>query len=149
MPQRLTPALAERILGYLRAGGYDWVAAEAAGVPRAVFEEWLERGARRRRQPYRRFYQEVMAARAQSRLKAEIDTRDKDPRFWLRYGPGRELPDQPGWSSAVKALARTDSGNILDSPAWGRFFPFLLRALEGFPEARLTLVEGLAAFRNS
>ena len=43
---RLTPALQEKIVAYIRAGGFPHVAAEAAGLPRRVFERWLERGQR-------------------------------------------------------------------------------------------------------
>ena len=40
----LTAAVETTILAYVRAGGFAHVAAEAAGVPRELFEEWMRRG---------------------------------------------------------------------------------------------------------
>src|SRR5438105_1422557 len=89
----LTPAVEQAILAYVRAGGFPHVAAEAAGVPRAVFERWLARG----QEPggpakYRAFLEAVRQAQAQARLGAEVSARDDKPLDWLRSGPGRETP---------------------------------------------------------
>ncbi len=60
---RLTPALQEQIVAYIRAGGFPHVAAEAAGLPRRVFKRWLERGQRSDAPPdYRAFALAVMEA---------------------------------------------------------------------------------------
>lgn len=136
MHYRLTPAYEEQVVQFIRAGGYDWVASEAAGVPRAVFEGWLRRGTQRRGQPYRRFYERVMQARAQARLKAEIDARDQDPRFWLKHGPGRERLDYPGWTNPAKPLPRVDSAemNVFDVPGFASLMGALLRLLSPHPE---------------
>src|SRR5262249_33979079 len=84
---------AEALLGSIRSGAYPQVAAEAAGVHRKVFLAWLGRGERpKAREPYRSFAAEVRQAAAMSRVKAETDLREKDPRFWLKHGPGRETP---------------------------------------------------------
>ena len=40
----LTPAVEKIILAYVRAGGFPHVAAEAAGVPRDLFDEWMRKG---------------------------------------------------------------------------------------------------------
>src|SRR5437868_11753050 len=106
MPYRLTPEIEERVLQFIRAGGYGWVAAEAAGVPRAAFDRWLARGARGGRQPHRRFYRNVTQALAQARMAAEAKVREQDPRFWLKHGPGRERSGHPGWSNPARAEAR-------------------------------------------
>src|SRR5205814_1148413 len=82
---RLTPGLQTTILHFIRAGGYDWVAAEAAGVPLAIFQHWLRLGHDSRRQPYRDFFLQVLKARAEARLAAELNAFKKDARFWLRY----------------------------------------------------------------
>ena len=114
---RLTPALEAQIVSFIRAGGYDWLAAAAAGVPPAVFGDWMHRGATRPRQPYRHFYQEVEQARAQARLSAEIEARQKDPRYWLSHGPGREAPGAPGWTMPVRAAAaRASQAKAAPSP---------------------------------
>ena len=52
-PTPLTPELQGRIVAFVRAGGYPHVAAEAAGVPRHVFERWLKRGGRRKARAWR------------------------------------------------------------------------------------------------
>jgi hypothetical protein len=39
----------------------------------------------------------VQEAKAQARLKAEVEARAKDPRFWLKNGPGKDPVDAPGW----------------------------------------------------
>ena len=59
----LTPAVEQAILSFIRAGGFPVVAAEAAGVPRAVFERWLARGeAPRGPAKYRAFAEAVRQA---------------------------------------------------------------------------------------
>src|SRR5436309_2698023 len=109
MSLRLTPALQAVIVQFIRAGGYDWIAAEAAGVPRPVFERWLRWGERARRGSYRDFFEQVLKARAEARLAAELTAFKKDARFWLRAGPGRESPDRPGWSNSVKRAASANA----------------------------------------
>jgi hypothetical protein len=135
----LTAEIELKILAALRAGGFPHVAAEIAGVARETFDEWLTRGTGKRPPvKYRRFANEVRTAIAQARLKAEMQVLAKDPRFWLKYGPGKETADRPGWSNAVKPLpAEKDAiAQILASPEWIRIYTFLLRFLEPFPEAR-------------
>ena len=61
---RLTPELQSAICGYILSGGYPHVAAEAAGLPREVFDAWLRRAhARRPATKYRLFYEAIMQAR--------------------------------------------------------------------------------------
>src|SRR5438046_10754681 len=101
---RLTPEIESQVVSYIRSGGYPWVAAEGAGIPRRVFASWLRRGAKPRcGSKYRRFYEQVMQARAQARLAAELDTRHKDPRYWLTHGPGREHAGAAGWTNPPNA----------------------------------------------
>jgi hypothetical protein len=144
MGYRLTLEIEDRVIHFIRAGGFDWVAAEAAGVPRPVFERWLARGEQSGRQPYHRFYVAVMQARAQARLKAEVELRGESPRDWLRLGPGREQPDQPGWTSPARPQARPKcAGSLLDSPEFQRIARDCLDALTPFPEARLALGDAM------
>lgn len=103
MGHRWTPEVQETVAQYVRAGGFVWVAAEAAGLPRRVMEAWMRRGADSARQPYRGFHDAILQARAQARLKAEMETRTKNPRDWLRLGPGRERLGLPGWTNGAKA----------------------------------------------
>ena len=43
-PPRLTKELQDRIVAFVRIGGYPDVAARACGVPRRTFFEWMQRG---------------------------------------------------------------------------------------------------------
>jgi hypothetical protein len=100
----LTPDLAQRIVSYVRAGAFDWVAAEANGVSRKTFSEWLARGEgedpdRPQTSQYAEFAEQVRAARAEARLSAEVEVKRGEPLSWLMKGPGRHQPDAPGWTS--------------------------------------------------
>ena len=100
-PTKLTDEAEEAILKGIRRGAFDWVAAEAGGIDRRTFYRWLERGEAGERR-YAVFARNVMIARAESRLEAEASVRDRNPFAWLRYGPGRERPDAPGWTNPVR-----------------------------------------------
>src|SRR5260370_41532592 len=101
---RLTPEIEGQIVSFIRSGGYPWVAAEGAGIPRNVFAQGMRRGAKpRTRPPYRRFYEQVMQARAQAPLAAELETRKEDPRYLLTHGPGRKRPGEAGRDKSPKA----------------------------------------------
>ena len=143
----LTPAVQQSILAYIRAGGFPHVAAEAAGVPREVFEHWLRRGAGPRPPaPYRALREAVRQAQAQARLGAEASVLSNKPLDWLRCGPGRHAPDSAGWTSPVKPPPAADKGPanpLLDSGVQA-FIPLLLDALTPFPEARAATARVLA-----
>ena len=141
---RLTPEIEQRILSFIRAGGFPWVAAEGAGIPRKVFRLWLRRGQKKGAPKlYRRFYQSVMEARAHARLTAELETRKRDPRFWLVRGPGRERPGAPGWTNPVKLIQRQKASpeDFLMSRQFMHCVSKLMQALAGHPEARATVAK--------
>lgn len=138
-----TTKTAEQIVMYIRAGTYPWVAAEACGVPRAVFQRWLslpdsEGGVR-----FHAFRIEVMKAAAQARAKAEIDLREANPSYWLRYGPGRETSDQPGWSAPPRAISGKSSAapDCLDDPEFLDLLHRLNRELDDQPGLRGILAD--------
>jgi hypothetical protein len=116
-----------RIVSAIRNGAFPTVAAEANGIPRKVFARWLRLGDRTRAKPrWREFRDKVRAAVAYARLKAETESLRDDARSWLKYGPGRETADAPGWSNAVKPSAEDPS----KSPSEGHlpldlFFEFI------------------------
>jgi hypothetical protein len=141
----LTPEVESNLLGFIRAGGYPHVAAEATGVPREVFAAWLERGRRRRaREPYKSFYRRVRQAMATARLKAELETMTKNPFYWLRHGPGRETSEAPGWTNPVKPTVAGDKGaSLLLTREWRRLWKRMAKALERFPEARQAIAEAI------
>ena len=141
----LTPEVEGNLLGFIRAGGYPHVAAEAAGIPREMFAVWMKRGRRRgAREPYKSFYRNVQQAIATARLKAELETMTKNPFYWLRHGPGRETLESPGWTNPVKpGLGRDKGASFLLTREWGRLWQRISKALEMFPEARQAVAEAI------
>jgi hypothetical protein len=149
-PTRPTPELEQTIAAYIRAGGYPYVAAEAAGVSPEVFDDWLQRGAKPHAAPvYRRFADAVRQAHAQSRLKAEIEALKKRPLEWLKSGPGKESLVRPGWSAAVRAQpGDAEPPNPLLDPRLQELLRALRDLLEPYPEVRdafLQILEKLDA----
>jgi hypothetical protein len=102
----LTPETWKAIVEAIRAGAFDWVAAEAAGIGRRTFYDWLKRG-ESGDQRFVRFLADVRQARAEARAGAEWAVHKRDPLAWLRLGPGREREDEPGWTSPIKPGAAT------------------------------------------
>jgi hypothetical protein len=141
----LTPEVESNLLGFIRAGGFPHVAAEAAGIPRELFAVWMRRGRRpRAREPYKSFYRRVQQALATARLKAELETMTKNPFYWLRHGPGRETAEAPGWTNPVKpGMGGNKGASFLLTPEWGRVWERIAHALEMFPEARLAVAEAI------
>ena len=146
---RLTPEIERQILSFIRSGGYPWVAAEGAGIPRAIFRQWMRQGARPQgRALYRRFHENVLQARAQARLSAEMDTKKLDPRFWLTHGPGREKAAAPGWTnppSARRGAKKERATRILTKEFLEMLSP-ILQAVADFPEAREAIARELETF---
>jgi hypothetical protein len=140
------PQAAERIVAYIRSGGFPLMAAEAAGVEREVFLHWIRRGQRKNaREPWCSFAQEVREAIAQGRLTAEIAVFSKDPKYWLKHGPGKETAANPGWTGEVKPLTLKtgEKGDVVSSPEWTALAAVLWQALANFPEARLAVAQAL------
>ena len=133
---------ANAILSYIEGGGFAHVAAQAAGVPQEVFQRWLERGSgKKAREPYRTFSEKVAKSLALARLDSELDVRKGDPRSWLKCGPGKEAPGNPGWSRATKPLVPLEQ-RVLDIIASRQVYGLLAKiaqALQPFPEARLAV----------
>ena len=90
-----------KVVEAIEGGAFDWVAAEAAGIGRRTFYDWLARGERGHRR-YIEFLVRVRQARAEARISAEALVRQRDPLSWLRLGPGRERDDGPGWTAPQK-----------------------------------------------
>jgi hypothetical protein len=144
---RLTPQLEQTIVAYVRAGGLPHVAAEAAGVPYALFRRWMQRGDGKDARPaYRHFRRAVHQAHAQARLGAEVAVFKGKPLDWLKCGPGREAPGRTGWTSAAKAppAARGEAAPTLSHPEVQRLLVELLEQLKPFPEARAAVAGKLA-----
>ena len=145
-PVRLTEAVQQAIVAYVRAGGFAEVAAEAAGVRRRTFLSWMRKGDDPKGKPrYRAFAQAVRQAQAQARLGAEVSARNDKPLDWLRNGPGRETADQRGWTSNARPAASKASGAALLQAEVRDLVGRVLSALEAHPEARAALAEQLAS----
>jgi hypothetical protein len=145
---RLTLALQEKIVAYIRAGGYAHIAAEAAGLPREVFARWLARGERPDAPAnYRAFARAIHEAEAQARLQAELNVRKEKPLDWLKAGPGKAGADNPGWTNPGKAGATT--GDKMDrAQVWSEVLHLFGRCAEqlaAFPDARAALSNWLAS----
>ncbi len=142
-PPRLTAALQQRIVAAIRAGGYPHIAAEAVGVPAALFDDWLERGqVDGAWEPYRSFAEEVREARSQARLRAETELFKDEPKRWLAHGPGRDSADNPGWSTAVKpATTNAEARNALLDQNFIQLVRELLEVLKVFPEAHRQVIQ--------
>ncbi len=95
---KLTPELQDQIVAYVGAGAFSLQAAKAAGVPKSTYYRWMQQGERARSGAYRAFYEAIEAAGARARVSAEVEVRRANPLAWLRYGPGRQRPDEPGWT---------------------------------------------------
>ena len=147
---RLTTALIAEVCTRIKAGAFEYVAAEALGIPSATFQEWLERG----RQPragglYRQLDDAVRQARAHARLMAEIQLREKDAKVWLLNGPGRETATQPGWGSGrgTRVATATAAEQAQAREAWLGLCAALLQALTPFAEARAAAADVLARWQ--
>jgi hypothetical protein len=112
----LTPELQTQICAFIRAGTYDYVAAEASGISRRTLFEWLERGERpskRGRTPvYEQFALAIRRAQAEARASAEVTVKKIDPKWWLSR-MHRERPEAPGWNDTRSVeLTGKDGGPV-------------------------------------
>ena len=112
----LTAELQRDICAFVRAGAYDYAAAEACGISRRAFFEWLERGERestRGRAPvYVQFARAIRRAQAEARVSAEVTVKKVDPKWWLSR-MHRERPDSPGWNDTRSVEVTGKDGKTL------------------------------------
>jgi hypothetical protein len=149
-PSNLDPTRDHLIITYIRAGGYPHVAAEAAGVPVAVFEDWLRRGeGPRASSRYRAFARGVRQAQAQCRLGAEVSIRNDRPLDWLKCGPGRGQPGSVGWTAPPRAESPSANTWLLLQPEVQKAIGAVLTALESTPNVRVAVAEQLAPLHSS
>jgi hypothetical protein len=145
---KLTAAVQGQLCAFIRAGAYPHVAAEAAGVPAAVFDAWLEiGGGKRAPKLYRNFRRAVKEAQAQARAAAEMKVYADDPKTWLTRGPGKETPTAAGWSTQVKPLVQLNDNrtvtNLLSDPTMSALMTLILGALSDHPDARRAVIDAL------
>jgi len=147
-PSLLTPESHKAIVAAIRAGAYDWIAAEANGIDRETFKLWMRTGTRTKREPYLSFVRDVRTARAQARLSAEIEVRKDAPFSWLRFGPGRERDGEAGWTESSE-VKHSGSVGVMYTQEWTVISVAIEAALENFPEAKLAIAEALKRLGNA
>jgi hypothetical protein len=141
-----TVVVERQITAFIRAGGFAHVAAEAAGVAREVFEEWLRHADKPRASPrYRRFAAAVRLAVAQARLRAETTALEEKAMDWLKSGPGKETGDSPGWTAPMRANQRPADPVVsaLQHADLQPLFAAMLDVLTLYPAARQALAEAV------
>ena len=141
-PTLLTPERHKSIVAAIRAGSYDWIAAEANGIDRQTFKLWMRKGQRQKREPYLSFVKDVKTARAQARLSAEIEVRKDQPFNWLRFGPGRERDGEEGWTESSE-IRHSGSVGVMQSQEWTVISVAIEAALENYPDAKLAVAEAM------
>jgi hypothetical protein len=147
-PNLLTPERRAGIVAAIRAGAFDWIAAEANGIDRETFKLWMRTGTRSKREPYLSFVRNVRAARAQARLSAEIEVRKEQPFNWLRFGPGREREGEAGWTKSTE-ITHSGSVGVLYSQEWTVISAAIETVLENFPEAKVAVAEAMKRIGNA
>jgi hypothetical protein len=99
-----------KIIKYIEAGAFPYIAAEALGVTKRTFDTWMRRGSTQKKGVYTRFYQDVMRASARSRMVAELQVKKDDPRFWLTKGPGKSQGNRQGWTEQTEVTHTHQGG---------------------------------------
>jgi hypothetical protein len=116
VPKKLTPQVQAKICSSIRHGQWDFVAAQAAGIRRETFYEWLRIARDTGAEPYFAFAEAVAEARAEARGDAEGRVYTDKPDVWLRIGPGQTRPGEPGWTQATKLELSGPGGRPLGEP---------------------------------
>lgn len=127
-PLKLTPEIQTLIINATRVGAYAHVAAQAAGIAPATFFRWMSEEMLQHPDPevvamFDTFQTEVRKAQGAARMLAEKKVREDNPLAWLRFGPGREAPGNPGWTSMSKVELTGKDGLPLGTSAPVGFDP--------------------------
>lgn len=126
----LTEAVARSVVRDIREGAFECTAAEAAGISRATFYRWIEMGGRGE-QPFAVFAAQVRQASARARLEAEQWVWKHDPLSWLRFGPGRERENEPGWGEPAAALTEAHGEEqVEEDPMWSEALTEVMRQVQ-------------------
>jgi hypothetical protein len=136
----LTPEIQETIIAFIRAGAFDYVAAQAAGISPRTFHDYMARGEGRNptRRPtarLRAFAQAVRRAQAEARVAAETRVFQERPHWWLTH-TARTLPGQDGWTAPPKEQVPT---GVLEQ--WMAGFDETASPKTGTLEERLAEIE--------
>jgi hypothetical protein len=151
----LTPDLAQKILRYIREGAFAWIAAEANGVSRTTFWEWVARGEgqdpdRPQTPFYAEFAAQVREAQAEARYSAEVEVKRGEPLNWLMKGPGRDRPGEPGWASPSDT--RQTEAVQGSGPTWAQWAALqaqLLAILLKYPDVHQAAAQAFQQVRSA
>ena len=102
-PTMLKAGIVQTVVKHIRRWTFDWVAAERAGIDPRTFRRWMKRGSEGVA-PYEGFAWAVRKARSEARSDVEEEVKKRHPLSWLRMGPGKDKPGEPGWSQPVAAV---------------------------------------------
>lgn len=102
----LTPEIERTIVTFVRAGGFLYAAAQAAGISPRTLADWLDRGSGRSGSrpttpKLRSFAKQVLQAQAEARIGAEARVYRDSPAQWLKYA-ARTKGGIDGWSVPPK-----------------------------------------------
>lgn len=122
-PAKLDDAVTVTMVEILRFGGYVETAAAAAGVARATFHAWIERGGaegtKAEDAPYREFRERIELARAEGEahnveLIAKAATKDWKAAAWMLE---RQFPER--WAGPIGRRTAALLGDPEDPPGAG------------------------------
>jgi len=107
---KLTPEVQTLIAKYVRAGAFDYVAAEAVGITAQTFCNWMRWGEKGNPR-YVSFFESITKAHAEARVTAEARVFQERPEAWLGKGPGRSKPGRDGWTERTEVTG-ADGGPV-------------------------------------
>ena len=141
------------ILQNIEEGCFPRAAASAAGITNKTLWEWLNDT----RPKFRAFQAAYEEAIGRARSQAEKKVFKEDPKFWLRYGPGRERYDTngqiiPGWGDNAPKLAepaqQSTTINVITHPAFQAIQRVLSEVLADDPDKRSLIASKLAQIES-
>lgn len=83
------PHVTNGVCALIMQGVFPWVAANAYGVSKAQLKRLEETN--------EDIANAILTAHGTARASAEARVFASNPEFWLKYGPGKQKPDAPGW----------------------------------------------------
>lgn len=139
---KFTPDVQRAIVADIRAGAFPSHAAEANGISRETFRNWVSRGDEARKNRFRPFAQKVRQAQARAQVAIARKIFREHPVVWALYGPGRASgPTREGFRRrdeiAITGAAPPPGPSVFDEPS--------LRVLIVAVDAELARIESRRA----
>lgn len=110
-PEKLTPALQQKIVDAIRMGAYIETAAAYAGIRKSTFYDWLRKGASAKRGKYREFSDAIEKALAESEMRdleviAQASKENWQAAAWRLE---RKFPDRWGRRKPKNEIAKIEA----------------------------------------